>query len=89
MLLDDQVAKMMIEQMGKKYKKHVPTSALKMDFAFSIETNTVAGTASGKAGDWLAMDANGKFYAIDNETFASMYRPHRKTSKTKKEVVTE
>lgn len=80
MKLDDAVAKMMIEGMGKKYKKHVPTSALKMDFAFSVETKE--GTLSGKPGDWLAMDVKGRFYPIDAETFSSMYRPYRQ-KKTK------
>lgn len=81
-VLSDGLAGMMIAKMGKKYTKFIPTEALKMDFPFSVQTQE--GTMTGKAGDWLAMDAKGKFYPIDAETFSSTYRPARARTKNVK-----
>lgn len=80
--LNDDVARMMLRKMGKKFQHFVPTQALQMDFAFSVQTPS--GTVVGKAGDWLAMDANGRFYPIDADTFSSTYRPARVRTKNAK-----
>ena len=81
-VLTDSVAKMMMEKMGKKYSKKVPTAALQMDFPFSVQTKE--GTMTGKTGDWLAMDTQGNFYPIGAAVFAETYRPARVRSRTEK-----
>jgi len=55
----------------EQYLKTVPTRATRMTEAFSVET--LEGTMTGKAGDWLMIGAKDEMYPCDADVFARTY----------------
>ena len=53
-------------------KKPIPVRCVQMQEAFTVET--MEGTLSGKAGDWLMVGVAGEMYPIDREIFEKTYR---------------
>ena len=55
----------------KAVKKPIPIRVFQMDEAFTVET--MEGTLSAKAGDYLVVGVRGEMYAIDQEIFRETY----------------
>ncbi len=53
-------------------KKPIPVRCVQMDEPFEVET--MEGTLTGKAGDWLMVGIHGEMYPIDREIFERTYR---------------
>ena len=52
-------------------KKPIPIRVCQVDEAFTVET--LEGTLSAKAGDYLVVGVRGEMYAIDREIFTETY----------------
>ncbi len=52
-------------------KKPIPIRCVQINEPFEVET--LEGTLSAKAGDWLMVGINGEMYAIDQEIFQKTY----------------
>ena len=57
----------------RAYRKKTLTFAVRLDEAFTVQT--LEGLHTGKAGDWLAIGAQGEMYPIDHEVFVETYDP--------------
>lgn len=55
----------------KAIKKPIPIRCVQIDEPFEVET--LEGTLSAKAGDWLMIGIHGEMYAIDQEIFQKTY----------------
>ncbi|MEN8790031.1 MAG: hypothetical protein ABF293_03265 [Flavobacteriaceae bacterium] len=55
----------------KAIKKPIPVRCAQIDEPFQIET--LEGTLTAKAGDWLMVGIQGEMYAIDQEIFQKTY----------------
>lgn len=52
-------------------KKPIPVRCIQLHEPFTVET--MEGTLSGKAGDWLMVGIHGEMYPIDREIFEQTY----------------
>ena len=52
-------------------KKPIPIKCIQIDEPFEVET--MEGTLSGKAGDWLMVGVDGEIYPCDQEIFEKTY----------------
>ncbi|MGB5236639.1 MAG: hypothetical protein WBM43_06175 [Flavobacteriaceae bacterium] len=52
-------------------KKPIPIRCVQINEPFEVET--LEGTLSAKAGDWLMVGINGEMYAIDQQIFQKTY----------------
>ena len=68
---------------GKKFiKLPIPTVMIQIDSPFEVMVR--GSLVKGAAGAWLALDAEGEYYIIDDSLKAASYRPHRvRTKKVK------
>ena len=71
----------LIEGGGQKYRRVTRTIAIQVDQPFAVDTGH--GVATGKAGDFLAVDASGFPYPVDAETFAKSYSAVTRKPKVK------
>ena len=55
----------------KAVKKPIPIRCIQIDEPFRVET--LEGTMTGKAGDWLVVGIHGEMYPIDKEIFEKTY----------------
>ena len=55
----------------REYRKTTTIKAGQIAAPFTVDT--LEGTFTGKAGDWLAEGINGERYIIDNEIFKKTY----------------
>lgn len=57
----------------KEYRKTSTIYAVRLDREFEVDT--IEGTHTAKAGDWLAVGQAGELYPIDGAVFAATYEP--------------
>lgn len=69
-------------QKGKNFVKlPIPTKMVQIHEPFEVMVR--GNIQKGEAGAWLALDAEGQYYIIDDSLKASTYRAHRVRTKKK------
>ena len=58
-------------QLQRAMKKPIPVYVCQMAESFQVET--LEGIMTGKAGDWLMIDVNGKVYPCADDVFKKSY----------------
>ena len=65
------------ETFRKFMKKPIPISAARIDEPFEVQT--LEGTMTGNAGDYLAIGVRGEMYLVKKEIFEETYLPVEET----------
>lgn len=71
MLIEKENALSLLHSSKKYIKKQIPVRAVQISHSFSVET--LEGTMTGKAGDYLVEGIRGELYICDKEIFEESY----------------